>query len=55
MDSTALVDRLRAELGSSAVVTDVDVMASYSRDMMPLAPCGSPLAVVMPADTEGVQ
>ncbi|MPY84661.1 MAG: FAD-binding protein, partial [Actinophytocola sp.] len=52
---STLVDRLRAELGSSAVMTDADVMASYSRDMMPLAPCGSPLAVVMPADTEGVQ
>ncbi|MPY98867.1 MAG: FAD-binding protein [Actinophytocola sp.] len=52
---TELVDRLRAELGHSAVITDTDVTESYSRDMMPLAPYGTPLAVVMPTDTEGVQ
>ncbi len=52
---TELVDRLRAELGHSAVITDTDVTESYSRDMMPLAPHGTPLAVVMPTDTEGVQ
>lgn len=51
----ALVTDLRAELGSQAVLTDADVAGSYARDMMPLAPHGAPLAVVMPTDVEGVQ
>jgi glycolate oxidase len=42
-------------LGREAVRTDVDVTAGYSRDMMPLAPVGQPLAVVFPEDTEQVQ
>jgi glycolate oxidase len=50
-----VAERLRAELGVDAVITDPDVTASYQRDMMPLAPHGSPLAVVMPADTAEVQ
>jgi len=50
-----LVQRLRAELGPDAVLTDPDVTASYSRDMMPLAPNGKPLAVVLPSDAGQVQ
>ncbi len=52
---SALVERLRAELGADAVLTDPDVTVSYSRDMMPLAANGRPLAVVRPADRGDVQ
>ncbi len=55
MSDEALVTRLRDLLGKSAVLTDSDVTASYSRDMMPLAPSGKPLAVVLPENTEQVQ
>ena len=55
MSDEALVTRLRDLLGKSAVLTDSDVTASYSRDMMPLAPSGRPLAVVLPANVEEVQ
>ncbi|RZS37890.1 glycolate oxidase [Herbihabitans rhizosphaerae] len=51
----SLVERLRAELGPDAVLTDADVTDSYARDMMPLAPSGSPLAVALPDDVPGVQ
>ncbi|GAA0608135.1 FAD-linked oxidase C-terminal domain-containing protein [Kutzneria viridogrisea] len=51
----ALVQVLRNALGKDGVRTDPDVTASYSRDMMPLAPVGRPLAVVFPADTEQVR
>jgi glycolate dehydrogenase FAD-linked subunit len=50
-----LVAELRAALGPDSVLTDTDVTASYRRDMMPLAPHGNPLAVVLPADTSQVQ
>jgi glycolate oxidase len=50
-----LLAELRAALGDSAVLTDADVTASYQRDMMPLAPHGTPLAVVLPTDAEQVQ
>ncbi|MFD4641185.1 FAD-binding oxidoreductase [Lentzea sp. NPDC058436] len=50
-----LLAELRAALGDSGVLTDTDVTASYQRDMMPLAPHGSPLAVVFPLNTEQVQ
>ncbi|MGH3621500.1 MAG: FAD-binding oxidoreductase, partial [Sciscionella sp.] len=53
--SSALVDHLRDALGSDAVLTDASVTESYSQDMMPLADVGTPLAVVLPSDTEGVQ
>ncbi|HEX4224832.1 MAG TPA: FAD-linked oxidase C-terminal domain-containing protein [Pseudonocardiaceae bacterium] len=53
MDS--LLAELRANLGPDAVLTDTDVTASYRRDMMPLAPYGNPLAVVLPVDVAGVQ
>src|SRR5689334_7259744 len=55
MSNEALVTRLRDLLGKSAVLTDSDVTASYARDMMPLAPSGRPLAVVLPANAEQVQ
>jgi glycolate oxidase len=55
MSDAALVTRLRDLLGKGAVLTDADVTASYSRDMMPLAPSGRPLAVVLPEDTAQVQ
>jgi glycolate oxidase len=51
----ALLDRLRSALGAGAVLDDPDVTSSYRRDMMPLAPHGSPLAVALPADTAQVQ
>jgi glycolate oxidase len=55
MNNEALLTKLRDELGKDAVLTDTDVTGSYARDMMPLAPVGKPLAVVLPADTAGVQ
>jgi glycolate oxidase len=55
MGNEALVTRLRDLLGKSAVLTDSDVTDSYARDMMPLAPSGQPLAVVLPANVEQVQ
>ncbi|MCU1681641.1 MAG: FAD-linked oxidase [Amycolatopsis sp.] len=55
MGNDALVSRLREELGKAAVLTDDDVTASYSHDMMPLAPVGKPLAVVLPEDVDGVR
>ena len=55
MGNDALLTRLREALGKDAVLTDTDVTDSYSRDMMPLAPSGRPLAVVLPSDVEGVQ
>ncbi|MFD4674669.1 FAD-binding oxidoreductase [Lentzea sp. NPDC058450] len=50
-----LLAELRAAVGESGVLTDTDVTASYQRDMMPLAPHGSPLAVVFPLNTGQVQ
>ncbi|TKG73149.1 FAD-binding oxidoreductase [Prauserella endophytica] len=50
-----LLSTLREELGAEAVLTDPDVTAAYSRDEMPLAPAGVPLAVVLPSDVAGVQ
>jgi glycolate oxidase len=55
MDSKALLAELRSKLGQDAVFTDVDVTASYQRDRMPLAPYGTPLAVVLPVDVPGVR
>jgi glycolate oxidase len=51
----SLLDELRAALGPDGVITDTDVTAGYRRDMMPLAPYGDPLAVVLPADAAAVQ
>ncbi|SDP84411.1 FAD-binding oxidoreductase [Lentzea jiangxiensis] len=50
-----LLAELRTAVGDQGVLTDADVTASYQRDMMPLAPYGSPLAVVFPVSTEQVQ
>jgi glycolate oxidase len=51
----SLLAELRSAVGTDAVLTDVDVTASYQRDMMPLAPYGQPLAVVLPTSAEQVQ
>ncbi|KJK43477.1 FAD-linked oxidase [Lentzea aerocolonigenes] len=50
-----LLAELRTAVGAEGVLVDADVTASYQRDMMPLAPYGSPLAVVFPLNTEQVQ
>lgn len=50
-----LAERLAAELGADAVIVDPDVTSSYRHDMMPLAPYGSPQAVVLPSNTAQVQ
>jgi glycolate oxidase len=50
-----LLGNLRAAIGTEGVLVDPDVTSSYQKDMMPLAPYGSPLAVVLPANTEQVQ
>jgi len=50
-----VVAALRTALGPDRVIVDPDVIAAYSRDMMPLAPSGRPLAVVMPTTTAEVQ
>ncbi|GAA4538628.1 FAD-binding oxidoreductase [Amycolatopsis samaneae] len=55
MSNDALIARLQEQIGKDAVLTDADVLATYSRDMMPLASAGKPVAVVLPSDTEGVQ
>ena len=49
-----LITALRAAVGESNVVIDTDITTTYSRDMMPLAPSGSPLAVVFPTSTDQV-
>ncbi|OLZ66441.1 FAD-binding oxidoreductase [Streptomyces sp. IMTB 2501] len=51
----SLIQRLRDAVGGAAVLTDPDATEGYARDMMPLAPAGRPLAVVLPADTAEVQ
>nr|WP_092782286.1 FAD-linked oxidase C-terminal domain-containing protein [Actinokineospora terrae] len=55
MTSTELLARLRSALDHDGVITDADVLPGYQRDMMPLAPFGTPLAVVLPRTTEQVQ
>jgi glycolate oxidase len=50
-----LLTNLTDTLGADAVLIDPDVTESYRRDMMPLAPHGAPLAVVLPGDTAEVQ
>ncbi|WP_367134163.1 FAD-binding oxidoreductase [Saccharothrix sp. HUAS TT1] len=51
----SLLAELRSAVGVDAVLTDPDVTASYRRDMMPLAPHGRPLAVVLPTSAEQVR
>ncbi|ATE57743.1 MULTISPECIES: FAD-binding oxidoreductase [Actinosynnema] len=50
-----LLAALRTAVGPRAVLTDTDVTSAYERDMMPLAPHGSPLAVVLPSTAAQVQ
>ncbi|HVK23695.1 MAG TPA: FAD-linked oxidase C-terminal domain-containing protein [Actinokineospora sp.] len=50
-----LLTRLNSVLGGDGLAVDPDVTAGYCRDMMPLAPHGSPLAVAFPKDVEQVQ
>src|SRR5690606_36361803 len=50
-----LVATLTARLGSAGVLTDPDVTTTYARDRLPLAPSGTPLAVVCPSTAEDVQ
>ena len=45
---------LEALLGRDRVIADPSVTSAYSRDMMPLAPSGRPLAVVLPTSTAEV-
>ena len=52
--TSSLLDALRAAVGPERLRTDPDVTAAYSRDMMPLAPSGVPLAVVFPESTAEV-
>ncbi|HTI23189.1 MAG TPA: FAD-binding oxidoreductase, partial [Kutzneria sp.] len=51
----AVVQALQDALGVDSVRVDPDVTATYSRDMMPLAPVGRPLAVVFPETAAQVQ
>jgi glycolate oxidase len=52
---TAWVSALGDALGgSSALVTDPDVVASYARDQAPLAPVGAPVALVRARNVEDV-
>ncbi|MFI9006885.1 FAD-binding oxidoreductase [Actinosynnema sp. NPDC053489] len=51
----ALLAELRSAVGPDAVLTDTDVTAAYRRDMMPLAPHGQPLAVVLPTSADQVR
>lgn len=52
--SEHLLAALRAAVGDEYVTTDPDVTAAYAKDMMPLAPSGTPLAVVKPGSTAEV-
>jgi glycolate dehydrogenase FAD-linked subunit len=50
-----VVADLRGGLPPDAVLDDVDVVASYSRDMVMFAPSGRPRVVVLPRTVEEVQ
>lgn len=49
-----VLDELRRVLPPSALRTDPDVMAAYSRDQAPLCEAGSPVAVVLADDEETI-
>jgi glycolate oxidase len=49
-----LIVRLRSALGTDAVLTDPDVVASYRADHAGLVDAGWPIAVVLPRDTAEV-
>lgn len=50
-----LIERLADGLPSDAVLTDSDVLGTYSHDMASFCPAGSPAAVVLPRTVEQVQ
>ncbi|MEV7677390.1 FAD-linked oxidase C-terminal domain-containing protein [Streptomyces sp. NPDC088341] len=50
-----LVVRLRSELPAEALITDPDIMASYSHDMASFCEAGAPAVVVLPRSVEQVQ
>ncbi|MET7637664.1 FAD-linked oxidase C-terminal domain-containing protein [Streptomyces sp. NPDC005438] len=50
-----LIERLRAGLPSDAVVTDPDVLRSYSHDMASFCEAGTAAVLVLPRRTEEVQ
>ncbi len=50
----SLLADLRAAVGDAGVVVDPDITEGFRYDMMPLAPAGTPAAVVFPTDTAQV-
>ncbi len=54
IEKAALIENLLAAVGAEYVATDPDVTGAYSKDMMPLAPSGTALAVVRPGSTAEV-
>ncbi|MEV0037213.1 FAD-linked oxidase C-terminal domain-containing protein [Streptomyces sp. NPDC050804] len=50
-----LVVRLRSGLPAEALITDPDIMASYSHDMASFCEAGAPAVVVLPRSVEQVQ
>ncbi|TDV50691.1 FAD-binding oxidoreductase [Actinophytocola oryzae] len=52
---STILDDLREAVGDSAVLVDPDVTRGYERDMMPTAPNGTALAVVLPGTVAEVQ
>ncbi|SDO47072.1 glycolate oxidase [Nakamurella panacisegetis] len=54
METKEFLAALGDALEPSRVVLDPDITSGFSRDMMPLAPSGTPLAVVFPIDTAEV-
>ncbi|MBO8184806.1 FAD-binding oxidoreductase [Streptomyces spirodelae] len=50
-----LIRRLQKGLPSDAVVTDPDILRSYTNDMAGFCPAGTPAAVVLPHAVEQVQ
>ncbi|MEW2418265.1 FAD-linked oxidase C-terminal domain-containing protein [Streptomyces sp. NPDC046866] len=53
--TAALIAALRAAVGGGGLITSAEAAAGYAHDMMPLAPHGRPLAVVLPASAAQVQ
>ncbi|MFV2099617.1 FAD-binding oxidoreductase [Micromonospora sp. LOL_024] len=54
MATSALLDDLRAALGSEAVLTDPDLLGAHERDEADLCAAGTPLVVTRPRATEEV-
>jgi glycolate oxidase len=52
--NASVLQTLTDLLGKDGLLVDPDVTGSYRRDMMPLAPHGSPLAVALPRDAAQV-